>query len=288
VHSFPARTRCRSGCVRQSGQRNGRAGGISRASVHTLHWQKRAAAELCKNVSAGTAAPELPQQLEQQRHEHCTICGTVKNSARARRACGPREREKKRRIRGVAGDSIVRSRVDSCCDLAWGFRAWGSAEHLCGCPAEGRSPAPLARRRNRRCNQRVQRLPWCTKSSHSCETLPPHGPDHAVSSVSLWLSESCSFKLCGCTIIVTHSPSKLPPSVSIFVRIIGAPKRAARNVQTDCGCSGGWFVNQKRVSAATPCFRLGYRSSSRLPNNLAVKQVLDGCNVYRSYTTLSA
>jgi hypothetical protein len=97
------------------------------------------------------------------------------------------------------------------------------------------------------------------------------------------VSKSCSFKLCGCTIIVTHSPSKLPPSV-FFVRIIGAPKRAARNVQTDRGCSGGWFVKQKRVSAATPCFRLGQRSSSPLPNNLAVKQVLDWRNVYRSYT----
>jgi hypothetical protein len=179
------------------------------------------------------------------------------------------------------------ARVDSCCDLAWGFRAWGSAEHLCGCPAEGRSPAPLARRRNRRCNQRVQRLPWYRELSHSCETLPPHGPDHAVSSVSLCLSESCSLKLCGCLVIVMQSPSKLPPSVC-FVRIIGAPKRAARNVQTDRGCSGGWFVKQKRVSAATPCFQLGQRSSSPLPNNLAVQQVLDWRNAYRSYTTLSA
>ena len=85
-----------------------------------------------------------------------------------------------------------------------------------------------------------------------------------------------------------YAQPKQAPPVSIFVHIIGAPKRAARNVQTDRGCSGGWFVKQKRVSAATPCFRLGYRSSSPLPNNLAVKQVLDGCNVYRSYTTLSA
>jgi hypothetical protein len=85
-----------------------------------------------------------------------------------------------------------------------------------------------------------------------------------------------------------YAQPKQAPPVGILVRIIGAPKRAARNVQTYRGCSGGWFVKQKKGSAATPCFRLGYRSSSRLPNNLAVKQVLDWRNVYRSYTTLSA
>jgi hypothetical protein len=62
---------------------------------------------------------------------------------------------------------------------------------------------------------------------HRVLTLPRNtstARSECAASSSLWLRESCSFRLCGCLAIVTHSPSKLPPS-AIFL-MSSAPQSA--------------------------------------------------------------